>query len=141
MTSSSRLRLKRCHLDQEEVSEPEKHPQLPNHHGDPCLLNTCHWPGTVLSPLGSLTFFILATIPFSWDYCYHHSAEKKTKVPRGKVTQAEDRKLQADPEARLSITPFHCPSASDSRSRIGQMPELTRWDGKEGVDFVDPPRG
>ena len=21
------------------------------------------------------------------------------------------------------------------------MPELTRWDGKEGIDFIDPPGG
>lgn len=83
MAASQGLRLERCRLDQEEVSEPEKHPQLPDHHGDPCLLNTYYWPGTVLSPLETLTFFILATTPLSWDYCYLHSAEKKTKVPRG----------------------------------------------------------
>ena len=29
----------------------------------------------------------------------------------------------------------------DSRSRRAQMPELTRWDGKERVDFIDPPGG
>lgn len=76
------LRLERCRLDQEEVVSQRS------------ILN---FPITMVTlfieyiplarhcsrPLETLTFFILATTPLSWDYCYLHSAGEETKVPRG----------------------------------------------------------